>query len=99
MSPNRRSAKQNVETGFRIRSWSALASRSRSMSRSSVEPAAAGLDGLVGLRRQRSANGIGTIGAHADHPIAVGGAGAWLESLDDCARVAFVGLHARLAID
>src|ERR1700712_1905118 len=38
-------------------------------------------------------------GAHADHPVAVGGTSARLEGLDDGARIARRGTHAGLAID
>src|SRR6266700_3781323 len=87
----------------RKRSWSnrkiekALLSRPGPMS--SVESAAARLDGLRGLWRQRAAGAVGAISTHADHPIAVGGTGARLEGFDDGARLAFIRPHAGLVVD
>src|SRR5439155_18046506 len=68
-------------------------------SETSVEAAAAILDGLVGLRRQRAAGAVGAVGTHADDPIAVGWAGAGLERLDDGVGIALGSTHAGLAVD
>src|SRR5690606_5423423 len=50
-------------------------------------------------RRKLAADTVGTVVAHADHPIAVGRTGTGLERLDDGARLALRCPHAGLAVD
>src|SRR3954469_19353462 len=67
--------------------------------KTSIQAAATLCDGAVGLRRDRFAAGPGAGLIHADHPIAVGRTGSWLEGFHDGAAIALIGLHAGLAVD